>query len=273
MKYEIITILIICLIIFNSCELFDTDENLEIPDWYPSQLVVSENRFLEYDTIATYFADTFDLNKNNFVIDSLTAHVYKIYSPNIKICTFSDSTDHFFEFKQEVTHFFDTWYRMVSMEYFEIDTMDYTESDNGYHGADIYIKSNYILPLYDGARLLGSIGVWMNGSGIITKIRSTLLPQLRIPEENIITLKEAKNILEGYKYSVYSWSGKSEREFSITGIESTGLEVYIYKNYENNGSVSSINYRLVWRITSFDGDFFVDSQTGEIVGFIQGWRS
>jgi len=273
MKYILFSFQIIIITTFFSCELFEINENLEVPDWYPSQLVLSGNHWAEYDTIATDFAKMFDIDKNDFVIDSLTSHIYRIYSLNIPVCTFTDSTDDFIEFKQKVTQFIQTWYRLFSIEYFEIDTMLYMDKDSGYHGATIYIQSNYSMPIYDGARSLGLIGVMMWGTGNIFQLESTLLPKLRVPKESIITLKEAKEILDGYKYSVYSWSGKSEREFSVTGIEEAALEVYIDKNCDDYGKIISVDYRLVWRITVFDGDFFVDSQTGEIVGFIQGWVS
>lgn len=258
---------------FFSCELFDINENLEVPDWYPSQFVFSENRFSEYYTVAADFSEIYEIDENDFVIDSFTTHIYRIYSLDVPVCTFTDSTDDFIEFKQKVTEFLQTWYRLFSIEYFEVDTMRYMDKDGGYHGATIYIRSNYSIPIYDGSRSLGEIGVWMWGSGNIFQLSSTLLPQLSVPKENIITLKEAKEILDGYKYSVYSWGGESEREFSVTGIEETALEVYIDKNYDNENNLISVDYRLVWRVTVFDGDFFVDSQTGEIVGFIQGWRS
>ncbi|HCL00064.1 MAG TPA: hypothetical protein DHW42_08185 [Candidatus Marinimicrobia bacterium] len=273
MKYILFSLQIIILLTFISCELFDINESPEIPDWYPSQLVLSENRLAEFDTIATDFAEMFELDKNDFVIDTLTSHIYRIYVLNIPVCTFTDSTDDFIEFNQKVTQFLQTWYRLFSIEYFEIDTMHYTGIEEGHHGAEIYIKSDYSIQMYDGSRSLGFIAVWMDGSGIITQLRSTLLPQLRVPIENIITLNEAKEILDGYKYSVYSWTGESEREFTVTGMEETAHEVYIDKNYGNDGNLTSVDYRLVWRITIFDGDFFVDSQTGEIIGFIQGWRS
>ena len=273
MKCILFLFQIILITMFFSCELFEINENLEVPDWYPSQYVSSENSLSEYYSVAADFSELYEIDENDFVIDSFTTHIYRIYNLDVHVCTFTDSIDDFIEFNQKVTEFLQTWYRLFSIEYFEVDTMHYMEKDGGYHGASIYIKSNYSIPIYDGSRSLGLIGVMMWGTGNIFQLESTLLPQLRIPKESIITLKEAKEILDGYEYSVYSWSGESERIFSVTGIEESALEVYIDKNCDDYGKIISVDYRLVWRITVFDGDFFVDSQTGEIVGFIQGWRS
>jgi hypothetical protein len=270
---DILLFMIISFVLLSSCSFLGPNKDNNVPDWYPSRLEVSENNLAEFNSIATDFSETFEVDKNNFIVDSLTACIYRIYSLNIPICTFSDSVDDFKEFNHKVTDFLQAWYRIFCLEWFEVDTMHYTGIEGGHHGADIFIQSNYSIPIYDGSRSLGSIAVWMDGTGKITKLGSSLLPQLRIPSENIISLEEAKAKLNGYKYSVYSWTGESERVFSISQIEETALEIYIDRNYSDRGITESIDYRLVWRITTFDGDFFVDSQTREIVGFIQGWIS
>jgi hypothetical protein len=197
-----------------------------------------------------------------------------LYPPSdIKICTFSDSTDDYPIFIAAVDSFLNEWYRLFSVESFEIDTFEYSENDNGNHGAGIYINNSYQYPLYKSKRALGQMGIRLNGSGEMSYLGSTLIPQLPVPGDIIISLAEAKNNLNGYQYTVYSWSGAEERIFSLGSIEETALEVFINLETDVYGKMIDAAYYLAWRITSFDGDFFVDSQTGEVIKFIQGWIS
>ncbi len=261
-------------ILFLSCNIGSNDDELnEVPDWYPSHFTLQLFQFQEYDSVANLFSNQFNLDLEYLSIDSSYGHIYKLYSPDIKICTFSDSTDDYPIFIAAVDSFLNEWYRMFSIEPFEIDTYEYSETDNGYHGAGIYIKYSYQYPLYRSKRALGQIGIRLNIFGEIIYLRSTLIPELPVPDNIIISLAEAKNNLNGYQYTVYSWSGAEERIFLLDSIEETALEVFINRKTDAQGIIIDAVYYLAWRITSFDGDFFVDSQTGEVIGFIQGWIS
>lgn len=262
------------LILFLSCNISNNDDELnEVPDWYPSHLVLQPYQFQEYDSVANLFSNQFNLDLEYLSIDSSYGHIYKLYPPSeINICTFSDSTDDYSIFIETVDSFLNKWYRLLSIEPFEIDTFEYTENDNGNHRAGIYIKNSYQYPLYKSKRALGQMGIRLNGSGELTFLGSTLIPQLPVPGNIIISLAEAKNNLNGYQYTVYSWSGAEERIFSLDSIEETALEVFINRKTDAQGIIDAVYY-LAWRITSFDGDFFVDSQTGEVIRFIQGWIS
>ncbi|MFQ6609042.1 MAG: hypothetical protein ACE5EE_11005, partial [Fidelibacterota bacterium] len=240
-----------------------------------SHFVLQPYQFQEYNSVATLFSNKFNIDSEYLAVDSSYGHINRLYPPSdIQICTFSDSTDDYLIFIAAVDSFLNDWYRLFSTEPFEIDTFEYTEDDHGHHGADIFIKNSYQYPLYSSKLALGSMGIRVNGSGEITYLRSTLIPQLPIPDDIIISLDKAKDILDGYQYTVYGWGGSAEeRIFSLESIEETALEVFIDLEVDVYGIMIDAAYHLAWRVTSFDGDFLVDSQTGDVIKFIQGWIS
>lgn len=274
MLYKKIILLFALIVLINSCE--KTANRVEIrrvPDWYSMYLVPDEARLAEFDSVWVIFTVENGLNVDHIEVDSLLGHLYKLYdySKQFQLCVFDNSVDSLVVFKESTIEFLDEWYRLVSIEPIFISSIDYGEF-NGFFGAEVYSESFYSYPIYGGNRALGSVGIRVNSLGNMNYLRSTLLPQLRVPEKAIITKNEAKSNLNGYSYTVFSWSGSEDRVLSINDIEKSALEVYLRRIAEN-GKVLRLEYHLAWRFTTFDGDFLVDSQTGEIIGFHQGWVS
>lgn len=268
-----IILLLILLVLINSCDKVINGVKINnVPDWYPMHLVTDEFRLTKFDSAWTVFIEENKLDVDIVKVDSLVGHLYKLndYGNQFQLCVFDDFVDKLAVFKKSAVNFCNEWHRLVSIEPIQISSMDCDEF-NGFYGAEIYIKSFYLHPLYNGNIALGSVGIRVNGLGKMNYLRSTLIPQLRVPEVISITKSEAKFNLSGYHYIVYSHAGAGDRVLSTKDIDESTLEVYIHKITEN-GNVIRYDYHLSWRFTTFDGDFFVDSQTGEVIDFIQGWK-
>lgn len=274
MKSIIVIVLLVFGVLINSCDkVINGIEIHEVPDWYPMYLVADEDLLTGFDSVWTIFMEENEIDPYKIEVDSVLGHLSRFidYGKQFQLCVFDDTVDSLVVFNESIVEFLNIWYRLVSIEPIHISSMDYDEF-NGFFGAEVYSESFYSYPLYGGIKSLGSVGIRINSMGRMNYLRSTLIPQLQIPEEAIITKNQAKSNLSGYNYTIYSWGGFEDRILSINDIEESALEVYIRRIAEN-GNVIRLDYHLVWRFTAFDGDFFVDSQTSEVVDFIQGWVS
>lgn len=188
-----------------------------------------------------------------------------------RICSFDESADSLEVLKEAIALFLSKWYSLVSLEPVQISSINYGKNKWSF-GAEVYSKSFYSHLLYRWDKSPGSFDILISNSGKVIFMRSTFIPQLSVPEDPIISEKEAKYKISGYKYTVFHWGGFEERVLSIKDIKKSALEVFIHSVAENI-KVIRLGYHLAWRFNTFDGDFFVDSQTGEVIDFIQGWVS
>lgn len=225
------------------------------------------NDISDYDSVATDFASQFTVYDYSLKVDSSLGHVCRADFPGIKLCSFDISYD-FPVFSNAVDSFLFEWSRLVSLEPFVIRDWNYTRFHNGDHHSEIYIEEFYNYPLYNQDYALGHISVRVNNQGELYFLRSTLLPQLPVPEETNLTLEEVLIIINGYKYTIHTHTEQFVRYFDTADISQSAIEVYVLDKYDEIKQDIVYSYHLVWRISNDDGDFMIDSQTGDILRFI-----
>lgn len=252
-----------------SCGLLSPDfDSANVSEWYPMQLVVDETRIEEFNSEWSRFCSEYGISSENVAIDSLRGHLRKYFSFDIPFQQPNESIE---KFTESVADFLTKWYRLVSVEPFIISGID-SKIWNGFYTASIHQRSTYKHPVYKKSRTLGVVGMMVDGPGRLFRWTSDLVPQLPVPDEPLISKYEALNALHGQHYTVESMGGSQERIVLINHITESALEVYIHRIY-GKADVTRLDYHLVWRFTTFDGDFFIDSQTGDFINFIQSWRS
>lgn len=282
MNHKALNLFVVLLgLLVNSCDLiFDAFSTPEVPDWYPMDLVKDDARMASFDSVWTTFLEENELDLQpllgSFWVDSVLSRLDFLIDHNkqYQFCAFSGSRDSQKVFNESIARFIDKWYRLVSIEPIHIGQIENRDRSRYHLEGYVYPESYYSYPVYRTSRSsgLGSVRILVDLKGRMIVMQSSLIPQLQVPEETVISKNEAKSKLSGYNYAVVGMGGSVNRVFSTKDIEESALEVYVHRIYENRKPVR-LEYYLTWRFRTFDGDFFVDSQTGEIINFFQGWVS
>lgn len=270
-----IIIILVFLVIF-SCDLFDPEnneppvnmsfDNDSIPDWYPSKLIYSHDRGVEFNALIDTFKASYGIASiTGLTFNPLLSNIEQLHSCPIHLCDFSGSEDTLETYRNTVSEFASDWWRLLCLEEFEIDSLR-ASLDYG----RFYPKSHYETPVYHQISYLGYVNFHINTDGKMDYLSSSLIPQLPVPRNPLVDIDSAIIILEDYTFTINRWPNVVEYSLDANDTTSTQLEVYIPRTYDNDSQENTeVTYRLVWRISIFDGDLFVDAITGEILGFIQ----
>ena len=273
-----ITIMLLSLV---SCDLFNPEnndppvnmsiDNDSIPEWYPSRLTVSSERLVEYQNSLTDFEQTYDLDLSHAENNNLCARLEETYlEPRIKICTFTDPEKYNTEFEQGVLDFIENWRHIVSSDTFQVDTFGLWKS---YGYGEFYIKNHYDYPIYSQHPRLGYFRAFVDSAGYLYRLTSDLVPQLQVPKNPMVDADSAKNMIIGYPWYYYGYSGnRIDCVVDSSEINSVTLNVYIDRYPRDR---DDIVYRLIWCVSTDElpVDFLIDAMTGEFITYIQNFRT
>jgi hypothetical protein len=285
MKRQLAVILITLILVLTSCDLFDpeandpedeaivrhiTIDNDGIPDWYPSTLVFSPERIAEYDSTMGAFRDTFNFTRedmHSYDRNDICAHIGNSqFYPKIKIAESFDSLNYENDFIDIVKDFTKEWWRIISAEPFEIVDYDIKQWMNF---GDFDIKSYYEYPLYKYAAL-GMFRVYLDTSGSVRELYSSLAPQLNIPKNPMYDADSARAKAIGFEWHYHGFSGERvDCVVDSSDIGSASLKVYIDRKSDE------YVYRLIWCISTngLPIDIIYDAMTGEFIRYIQNFRT
>lgn len=267
MKRTLLIIITLVFLSILSCDLFDPGSS-DIPDWYPSTWTLSDSKMDEFDSVFTDFSTHFNLDEIVFnYTDSLCSHIEHLCSRDIiQLCSHETSSDPLNEFETNFRIFLDNWWRLISIEEFEIKEFrsSLIVTSNRIR-ARIIPKSTYKYPLNSPDFELGRLQVELDENGYMEVLWSNLVPQLPVPGNPIIDKAEAKDIVDGYEFKINKWPFIEDVTLSKEDIKSSELQVLIIRDAEE----TNIKYLLIWSLRVEDGDIYVDAMTGEILGYHQ----
>ena len=266
-KYLIILVLLAYFL--SSCNLLDPNSN-EVPEWYPSTWTFSQSEMDEYNNVYSEFLQSYDIDYVLYAhVDTLCSHLFSYCSRDITLlCTSDTESEKIAEFETNFPVFFEDWWRLFSADSFDIDYITTSISERtGYLSADVYPKNTYKFPFESRKFDLGRLQIGVDSEGYLESLWSTVIPQLPIPEDPVVGLSEAKDILEGYNYTINAWIENIEVTLTREDFKTSELISYIENNSQNN--YGYIKYRLTWRFEVRDGCVYIDAMTGEILRFKQ----
>lgn len=257
---------LLLLLLLASCDLFNSLD--EVPDWYPSTWTILDNEMDKFDSVFTSFSASFNLDELVFnYTDSLCSHIDYLCSRDIvQMYSPETSNDPIADFESNFRTFLDDWWRLISIEEFEIKEMNSSLNGNTNRlSSRIIPKSTYKYPLNSPDFELGRLQITTNENGYMETIWSNLVPQLPVPDKALIGRVEVKDMLDGYEYRINKWLSIEDVILSKDDIESSELQVLIIRDNEE----TYIKYLLIWSIKVEDGNIYVDAMTGEILGYQQ----
>lgn len=265
-RMAVITIPVLLLFLI-SCNLFNSESN-NVPEWYPSTWTYDQSKMEEFSNTYSDFLQTFHVNQILYEhFDTLCSHIFSYGSRDITLlCTEENETERIAEFEQNFLIFYKDWWRLFSAESLRVDEID-ASIHNGALSARIYPKSNYLNPLESPEFDLGRIQIGVDNEGYLETLWSSLIPHLPVPDHASVSLNDAKDILEGYSFTIDAFLYQLDVTLSREDLSSSGLITYIENNSQNR--FGYIKYRLVWSFRVQDGNVYVDALTGEILGYRQ----
>lgn len=262
MKNKIL-LFIASVILLTSCNLFNIEDT--IPRWYPSTRTYSNWEMIEFNSKYNRFINTFDISDERVYIDSLCAHMKSFQiDDGIILCDFTNAVDSVEEFKSKILSFYDDWWRLFSSDKFTIDSTRISIFDSGAISGSFYIKNSYDHLFNDPRWELGSLRATVDNTGRLYYLRSSLVPQLRIPDHPLISETDAIDILEGYEYTIYAWLYNYTVTLSREDLDKSNLTVYVQESTQDDEEY--LEYRLAWRFECQYANVYVDAMTGEIIG-------
>lgn len=267
MKRLTVMIIPVLFLFLISCDLFDPEGN-NVPEWYPSTWTYDQSEMEEFNITYSDFLQTFQVNQVLYAhFDTLCSHIFSYCSRDITLlCTEENENDRIAEFEQNFLSFFSDWWRLFSAESLSVDEIA-ASIHNGTLSARIYPKSNYLHPLESPEFDLGRIQIGVDNEGYLETLWSSLIPQLPIPDRSSVSLNDAKDILEGYTYTINAWLYQLDVTLTREDLSSSRLISYIENNSQNR--FGYIKYRLAWKFQVKDGNVYVDAMTGEILAYKQ----
>lgn len=264
MKKRILVLFAIVIII--SCNLFGLNIN-KVPKWYPSTRTFSNWEMTNYKSKFNRFINTYHLSDIKVGVDSVSAHMkYIQIDDNFLFCDFTNTTDSIKEFRSKILDFYHDWWRLFSNKRFVIDSSRISINDGGSVGGTFYIKNPYNPSLNILKRELGYLRASVDKNGRLFYLRSSLVPQLRIPDNPLISESEAFNIIEGYEFTINVPIHFYNKTVTLTHENLSGPELSIYVQRTTHDNVKCLKYKLVWRFKCREALVYVDAMTGEIIG-------
>lgn len=258
------------LVFLSSCQLFPPTDPQEVPEWYPSTWTFSQSKMNNFNDIYSEFLQSYNVDHVLYAhFDSLCSHIFSYCSRDITLlCTSETESDKIDEFETNFSIFFNDWWQLFSVDSLDIDYITTSVNEiSGYLSADIYLKNTYKYPLESRKFDLGRIQIGVDSSGYLETLWSTVIPQLPIPENPIVGLSEAKDILVDYTYTIYAYLYNEVVTLTREDLGTSTLISYIENNSQNRDGY--IKYRLARRFEVKDGFVYIDAITGEILGFKQ----
>jgi len=265
-KYLIIFVLLA--LFLSSCNLLDPND--EVPGWYPSTWTFSQSNMNNFTDVYSDFLQSYNIDHVLYEhFDSLCSHIFSYCSRDITLlCSTETESEKIDEFETSFSIFFDNWWQLFSVDSLDIDYITASVSERtGNLSADVYLENTYKYPLESRKFDLGRIQIGVDNEGYLETLWSTVIPQLPIPENPVVGLSEAKDILVGYTYTIYAWLYNIEVTLTREELGKSDLITYIENNSQNR--FGNIKYRLAWKFEVTDGNVYVDAMTGEILRFKQ----
>lgn len=276
------------LVLFSSCQLFPPEEpqeeeiilalptnlmidNSGIPDWYPSTYVKLAEKDLIYDSVFQAFKLEYNIDSTaRYDLDNLglCSHLYTCdFWTGVHIADSTASDRYLENDKKFVEIFIKKWWRLLSLEGFEINTIDSSTWRYGaYNRYTIHVENQYDYPIWNHNSRLGLIKIQIDSNLVLRKLSSSLAPHMPIPQNPMVNADSARQMIVGYPWHYYGFSGQRvDCVVNSSEISSVELNVYIERNS------SAYIYRLIWCVSTsgLPVDFIIDAMTGEFLGYYQ----
>jgi hypothetical protein len=259
-------IILILFVLMISSNLFGVNSN-KVPKWYPATWTYSSWEMMEFNATYNRFLNTYHLSDIKVGFDTLSAHMkYMQIDDNFLLCDFTNAADSVEEFRSKILDFYHDWWRLFYHKRFVIDSSRISRNDGGSVGGRFYVKNIYGQLLNHPRRQIISLKAGVDKNGRLFYLRSSLVPQLRIPDHPLISETEAMDIIEGYEFTIDAPLFYYSKTVTLTRESLSEPELSIYVQRTTQDKVECLKYRLAWRFKCQDANVYVDAMTGEIIG-------